>query len=299
MGKDRRMTGNILLLITAMIWGTAFVFQRTGMDDIGPMTFNAARMFLAAAAVSPLAYISLKKTAAADPDRKKNTLKGGFICGACLGAASIFQQAGLVYTTAGKAGFITAMYMLLVPVISFLFLKRKITWLVWLAVATGVAGMYLLCLSGKTVFEKGDALEAVCALLFSFHILCCDHFVKKADPVGISALQFFTAGLISAAGAVLFEQPAAFQLAAAAVPILYCGLVSGGVGYTLQIIAQKNTEPAAASLLMSLEAVFAAIAGALMLHERMSMRELTGCIVMFAAIIMVQIQLPEKRKDRV
>ena len=298
MTKDRKLAGNVLLLITAMIWGTAFVFQRTGMEDIGPMTFNAARMFLGAAAVSPLAYFSARKTGKADPIRKKNTLLGGLGCGICLGAASIFQQAGLVYTTAGKAGFITAMYMLLVPVIGFVFLKRKNSWLVWLAVATGVAGMYLLCLGGRTAFEKGDALEGVCALLFAFHILCCDRFVKEADPIGISALQFLIAGLFSAAGSLLLEQPAAYQLLVAAVPILYCGLVSGGIGYTLQIIAQKYTEPTTASLLMSLESVFAAIAGAILLHERMSIRELAGCIIMFAAIIMVQVPLPAKAGGR-
>ena len=303
--RSRKLLGNLLLLLTAVIWGTAFVFQRTGMEDIGPFVFNASRMFLAAAATAPLALLSARADtrtpgpAAGAGSRRKATAAGGICCGLFLGAASLFQQAGLVYTTAGKAGFITAMYMLLVPVLNFLLFRKRNTWLVWLAVAVGVTGMYLLCIQKGTVFGTGDLLVSVCAFLFSGHILCCDHFVQEGDPLGIASLQFLTAGLVSAAAALAVREPLT-GLAAAAVPILYCGLVSGGVGYTLQVVAQKLTDPTTASLLMSLESVFAAIAGALLLKERMSVRELAGCIVMFIAIILVQVPLPVRSggKDR-
>ena len=207
-----------------------------------------------------------------------------------MAAASIFQQMGIVHTTAGKAGFITAMYMLLVPVINFLLFKKRNSWIVWLAVLIGVVGMYLLCMDGSFRLTRGDTLVCICAVLFSGHILCCDHFVKLGNPIRISAIQFVTCTAISSVAALLLEQPDMGKILSAAIPILYCGIISGGLGYTLQIIAQKFTDPAIASLLMSLESVFAVIAGALILGERMSTRELWGCVIMFAAIILVQIR---------
>ena len=317
--KDRKMLGNALLILTAMIWGTAFVFQRTGMESIEPITFNAARMALAAVAVGAVSVVTAqaekKRLAGAgreaagsgeemispgegipgseEEQRKayhRNTLIGGILCGTFLAAASIFQQMGIVYTTAGKAGFITAMYMLLVPVIGTVFLHKRNSWIVWLAVLIGVAGMYLLCMTEGFRITRGDTLVCICALLFSGHILCCDHFVQLGDPIRISAIQFAACTVISAIAAVILEQPTWDKIVSAAIPILYCGLISGGMGYTLQIIAQKFTDPTIASLLMSLESVFAVIAGALLLGERMSTRELMGCVVMFAAIVLVQIR---------
>ena len=291
---NRRLLGNGLLLLTAMIWGTAFVFQRTGMESIGPITFNAARMALSAVVIAPLAFLTGRKEreASADEERKREgkiTLVGGLCCGGCLAVASVLQQMGLVYTPAGKAGFITAMYMLLVPLIGFVFFKRKNPWLVWAAVGLGVIGMYLLCVTEAFSLSYGDTLVCFCALFFSFHILCCDYFVRFGNPVRISAVQFATAAVLSAIAAFVMEKPSVDQLAAAVIPIVYCGVVSGGIGYTLQITAQKFTDPATASLLMSMESVFAVIAGALLLHEQMSAREWCGCAVMFAAMVMVQI----------
>ena len=301
--KDRKMLGNALLILTAMIWGTAFVFQRTGMESIEPITFNAARMALAAVAVGAVSVVTApaeKKRFAGEritgPGEEqhraynRNTLIGGICCGTFLAAASIFQQMGIVYTTAGKAGFITAMYMLLVPVIGTVFFHKRNSWIVWLAVLIGVAGMYLLCMTEGFRLTRGDTLVCICALLFSGHILCCDHFVQLGDPIRISAIQFAACTVISAIAAVILEQPTWDKIVSAAIPILYCGLISGGLGYTLQIIAQKFTDPTIASLLMSLESVFAVIAGALLLGERMSTRELMGCVVMFAAIVLVQIR---------
>ena len=292
------MLGNGLLILTAMIWGTAFVFQRVGMEDIEPITFNAARMALAAAAVGAVSAVPTqsernKLAAMSVRDReayRTNTVIGGICCGTFLAAASIFQQMGIVYTTAGKAGFITAMYMLLVPVINFVFFRKRNSWIVWLAVLIGVAGMYLLCMTESLRLSRGDALICICAVLFSGHILCCDHFVKLGNPIRISAIQFAACTAISAAAAMILEHPSPAKIVSAAIPILYCGIVSGGIGYTLQIIAQKYTDPTVASLLMSLESVFAVIAGALLLGERMSTRELIGCVIMFAAIVLVQIR---------
>ena len=320
--KNKQLLGNLLLLLTAMIWGTAFVAQRVGMDSIEPITFNASRMALAAVMVGALAYvlrykkkkemlrrISSKRPLPAGEEHIgrnadesavtwRNTLKGGICCGLFLTAGSVFQQMGVVYTSAGKAGFITAMYMLFVPILNYILFKKKNSWLVWLAVLVGVGGMYLLCVKEDFTLTRGDFLVCICALMFSGHILCCDHFVRVAKPIELAAVQFATAAVVSAVTALLLETPGWDGIASAAVPIIYCGVVSGGIGYTLQIVAQKYTDPAIASLLMSLESVFAVIAGAVLLGEQMSSRELLGCVIMFAAIILVQVPLPGERKDQ-
>ena len=305
--KNQKMIGNLLLTLTALIWGMAFVFQRKGMESIEPITFTSARMALAAVAVGIAAFIYTKKPVAktvpaetekisAETERKnrrKNTVLGGICCGTFLACASIFQQMGIVYTTAGKAGFITAMYMIIVPVIGFVLFKKRNTWLVWLAVLIGVAGMYLLCMTEGFTLTRGDTLVCICAVLFSGHILCCDYFVQRGEAIWISAIQFVTCSALSAVTACILENPTWEKVFSAAIPILYCGILSGGVGYTLQIIAQKFTDPTIASLLMSLESVFAVLAGAILLGERMTLREMAGCVVMFVAIILVQIPLPD------
>ena len=302
------MLGGILLFITAMIWGTAFVFQRVGMENIEPISFTASRMLLAAVAVGALALGIRKKEngnpassssrMCAEQKRQYNrqTALGGVCCGFFLATASVAQQMGLVTTTAGKAGFITAMYILLVPVLGFVLFRKKNSLLVWLAVLIGVFGMYLLCVTEGFRLTRGDTLVVICAILFSFHILSCDHFVQRGDPLMISALQFLTCFLLTAVFALLLEDPTWNRIRSAAVPILYCGLISGGIGYTFQMIGQKYTDPAVASLIMSLESVFAVLGGAVILHERMSMREAAGCIVLFLAIILAQ--LPSPKKDQ-
>ncbi len=299
---NKRLIGNLLLILTAMIWGTAFVAQRVGMEKIEPVTFTAARMYLAAAAVGLVALAGRKKEeenlALTSREEKinyrKNTVIGGICCGVFLVSATIFQQMGLVYTSAGKAGFITALYILLVPIINFFLFRKKNSWLVWTAVLIGVAGMYLLCMNGGFSLTRGDSLVCVCAFLFSGHILSCDHFTRLGNPIRISAIQFLTASLISTVLAIVLESPAPEKILSAAVPILYCGIVSGGIGYTLQMVAQRYTDPVVASLLMSLESVFALIAGAILIRERMSPRELWGCLIIFIAIILVQIPVKPK-----
>ncbi len=293
--KGYRGIGNILLLITAVIWGTAFVFQRVGMDSIEPVTFTSARMWLAAGAAGAVSALQTKRRQPEEGDRteqkkrQRNTVAGGILCGCFLAAASVFQQAGIVTTTAGKAGFITALYILLVPLFSTLLWKKHNAPHVWAAIAMGVAGLYLLCISESFQLTRGDTLVFICAVFFSGHILCCDYFAKRADPVLLSAVQFMTVAVITGVIALICEEPGLTKLKAAAVPILYCGIMSGGVGYTLQIVAQRVTEPTVASMILSLESVFAAAAGALLLHERMSSREILGCVIMFAAITLVQI----------
>ena len=294
---NKKVLGNILLILTAFIWGTAFVGQRQGMEHMGPITFNACRMALAALTIGTVSFVLRKRDAQKQQDMsdqsgreyRKNTVIGGICCGFFLTIAALFQQMGMVYTTAGKGGFITAMYILLVPVINWILFKRKSRPLVWIAVLMGIAGIYLLCVTEGLTLEKGDALVMVCPFFFAGHILCCDYFVQRANPVELSAIQFFTVTVLSTIMAFIVENPTWQQVTAAIVPIVWLGGLSGGIGYTFQIIAQQYTDPTVASLLMSLEAVFAVLAGTVLLGERMSARELFGAAIMFAAIILAQI----------
>lgn len=304
--KNSKTFGNIILLITSIIWGVAFVFQRTGMDSIGPITFNAVRMTTATLFLVVVSAIIDIKKRNKSPEIKENTpeivlknkkitLVGGVLCGLFLAASSTVQQMGIVHTTAGKAGFITAMYMLFVPIFNLIIFKKKTGKIVWLAIILGIIGMYLLCVKENFVLTEGDALILLCALLFSGHILCCDKFAPNCDAVKLSAIQFGVSAIICTILAFVFEKPSIKEIIAAVIPILYCGIMSGGVGYTLQIIGQKHTEPTVASLIMSLEAVFAALAGVILLQEKMSLQEFFGCAIMFTAMILVQ--LPEKKKE--
>lgn len=304
--KENRILGTALLMITALIWGTAFVAQRVGMDSIQPLSFTAARMGLAALPVGLLAYVLRRpgrtpELGVSEEElalRRKDTILGGVCCGLFLTAATLLQQYGIVTTTAGKAGFITAMYILLVPVLDRLIFGKKHSLRVWAAVLIGVVGMYLLCVGEGLRITKGDALICACALVFSGHILCIDFFVRHGEPLWIAAIQFACSAVLSGIGALLFEKPGWDQFVAAAIPILYCGLLSGGVAYTLQIVAQRYTDPTVASLLLSLESVFAVLAGALLLHERLSAREALGCVVLFAAIALVQLPAPKRSGEK-
>ncbi len=300
----QRSLGNLLLLLTAIIWGMAFAFQRAGMDYIGPLTFTAVRMACAAVVVGAVAIAATlrkRRTQPLPPETvkaiRRREVTGGICCGCFLTAANTVQQTGLLYTTAGKAGFITALYILLVPLVSFLFFRKKIHRRIWLAVALGILGLYLLCVNESLRLTRGDALMCLSALLFCGHILCCDHFAPRGNPVRISAIQFLTVTVLSGVLALFLEKPTWAGILTAAVPILYCGVVSAGIGYTLQMTAQKVTDPSIASLLMSLESVFAVLGGALILHERMTGRELLGCAVMFAAILLAQVPLPELSRE--
>ena len=298
--KNKQMFGNLLLILGAFVWGMAFAFQRAGMESIEPITFTSARMALAALAAGSAALFLRKRAPETESPaqakaRRRATIFGGIVCGLFLTAASIYQQTGIVTTSAGKAGFITALYILLVPLLNLILFRQRCGLHVWIAIAIGVAGMYLLCMKEDFTLARGDIQLCICALLFSGQILACSFYSRRGDPVCIAAIQLLTVAVISGVLAFIMEEPSWDKLRAAAIPILYCGIMSGGVGYTLQMIAQRYTDPTVASLLMSLESVFAVLGGALLLHERMSGRELLGCAIMFVAIILVQIPMPNKR----
>lgn len=291
--------GTILLLIMALIWGAAFVAQSVGMDYIGPFTFSAARDVIAIIVLIPVILLFTDKGTDGTyppilqqlkPDRI--TLIGGAWCGLVLGAADTLQQVGISMTTAGKAGFITALYIILVPFMGH-FMGHKVPRIIVICVTLAIAGFYLLCINGDFQVSFGDFLVLCCAVFFALHILVIDHFLlKKANSIKLSWVQFATAFLFSGTLTVLFEQPDWSALWAAKWPLLYAGGLSSGVAYTLQIVGQKYTEPTTATLIMSLESVFAALAGWLILGEVMTAKELTGCILVFAAVILAQIPLP-------
>lgn len=298
--KKSSASGALLLTLGALIWGTAFVAQSMGMDHIGPCAFNGARSFIGSIALLPVIFVGdrLRGAEGSRPALDKTNSwsnpalwKGGLLCGLFLSAASLLQQAGLQYTTAGKAGFLTSLYIVIVPVLG-IFLGRKGGAKLWLAVALALVGAFLLSVAGEELsIQLGDALELGCALFFSFHILVIDRFSPRVDGVKLSCVQFAVAGLVSTLAAVLLERDSFTWsgLLASWGPLLYAGVLSSGVAYTLQIIAQKRLEPAAASLIMSLESVFAVLSGWLILSQPMSLRELLGCGLVFAGVILAQL----------
>lgn len=292
--NDMRIKNGLMLLLTAFIWGTAFVAQSVGMDYLEPFTFNGVRSLIGGAALLPCIWILQKLNGRSkDTSTKKDLLTGGLACGVLLFAASSLQQIGIKYTTAGKAGFITAFYIVIVPVMG-IFLHKKIGWKIWLAVVLAVAGLYFLCITESFSVGKGDILVFLCALVFAVHILVIDHFAPKVDGVKMSCIQFFVCGILSVPFMFALETPKITAVMTAWMPILYAGVLSCGVAYTLQILGQKNVNPAVASLLLSLESCFSVLAGWIVLGERLSIREMSGCILMFAAIILAQV--PEKKK---
>ena len=301
--KHNQVRQVVFPILAAFIWGTAFVAQDLCADSIGTFAFNATRYFVAVLALLVVIAISdraKKNKPALTVEEKKAANKqlwlGGLCCGAALAIASNFQQAGLVAgTDAGKAGFITALYVVLVPVFG-LFFKRKVSLPVWIAVVCSVVALYLLCIKGDFSLAAGDLLILVCAVCFAVHILVIDHFTAYCDGVKLSCLQFLFAGIISAVCMFLFEDVDFAAIWSCILPLLYVGIFSCGVGYTLQILAQKDSNPTVVTILLSLESVFAVIAGAIILHQQMTAREYIGCVVMFAAVILAQIQFPEKKK---
>ena len=296
----KRMYGNILLLLTAIIWGCAFVAQSVGMDHVGPFTYQAVRSLLGGIVLIPVFMVSdriKKKQGTYKPMTKKDKKMlwiGGICCGAALCLAANLQQIGIMYTTVGKAGFVTAMYILIVPILG-LFLRKKVRPLLWICVAVALVGLYLLCMSETFTIAKGDLYVFACAVVFAVHILIIDHFAPHVDGVKMSCIQFFVTGIISAVPMFIFEEPKLSDISAAWLSIAYAGVLSCGVAYTLQIVAQKHTQPVVASLLLSLESVVAVIAGIILLQEMPTPKEAIGCVLMFAAIILAQ--LPEKKKE--
>lgn len=304
---SKALRANLLLLLTAFIWGIAFVAQDVAMDSMGPFTFNAARTLVAALALLPairlLDALELKRggTAAAPrrlrdlpPAARRTLLIGGLCCGAALFVGSSLQQLGIRETSAGKAGFVTAMYIVLVPLSGLLF-GRVVRRNIWLAVLLSVAGLFLLCVTEALTVGLGDLYLLLCAAAFTVHILVIDHFSPKTDCVRMSCLQFFVASALCAVMMLLTEKPTLSALLSGWVPILYAGVLSGGMGYTLQMVAQRDTDPAVASLIMCLESVFAVLAGWVLLGETLTARELFGCALLMAGIVLAQ--LPGRKRQ--
>lgn len=298
------LKNSLLLLLTATIWGVAFVAQSVSMDYIGGFTFNAIRNIIGAITLVPVILIFSKQNPAAGQnpaDRqkaRKTLITGGICCGILLCLASNFQQFGIKYTTVGKAGFITACYIIIVPIIG-IFLKKKCSPFIWIAVLLSLGGLYLLCISPGEGFSigKGDTLVLICAVVFSFHILTVDHFSPLVDGVKMSCIQFLVCGILSGIPALIFENPNITNILQAWMPILYAGILSCGVAYTLQIVGQKGMNPTVASLIMSLESCISVIAGWLILGQNLSSREIFGCVLMFGAIMLAQ--LPQKSASAV
>ncbi len=297
--ETNRFKGELCLLLASLIWGSAFIFQKVGMDYVGPFTFSFVRFCLGALALLPVIWvISLsneKRSAPKEitPFSDKTLLLGGVLGGLANFAAGSLQQVGIVYTTAGKAGFLTAMDIVIVPLLM-LFLKQKVGRMTWIGIAMATVGLYLLCITEGFSIHLGDGLVLGCAAAYSFQILIIDHFAERVGSIKLSFLMFMLAGLLSGITALFFETIELQALLDCAVPILYVAILEVSIAFTLQIVGQRYTPPALAAIIMSLESVFAAVCGGLFLGESMSSRELVGCGIMFSAFIISQ--LPEGKE---
>lgn len=300
-----QLKANILLLLTAAIWGLAFVAQKVGAEHVGAFTYNGIRFALGSISLIPLILFLNKKkgeneeTKNNDRDSLKLTVKAGIIAGCALFIATSLQQMGVMGTTAGKAGFITGLYMVIVPILG-LFLKQKVNKSTWIGIVIAIIGLYLLSINEDFSISNGDLLVLIGSVGWAIHILLIDNFTKKIDPLKLSSVQFATCSILSLVMAIIFEDINMVGISGAMVSILYGGLLSVGVAYTLQVVAQKNAKPSHAAILLSMESVFGALGGAMFLGERIGARGLVGCILIFIAIIISQLKPSEKgSKDMV
>lgn len=290
--------GVLILLLTAIIWGASFVSQSVGAESVEPFTFMAIRTLMGATVLVPFILIrdkveSKKMTQQQIAQRKisnKKSIFYGMILGVFLAIATNLQQYAFYYSTAGKIAFVTAMYMFFVPIAG-LFLKKKIPLLTWICVIAGFIGLYFLCFKGGEDFSinKGDILALICAIFFTGQILCIEKFSQSCDGIKLSCAQFFTAGIISLILMLIFDHPKLSGIIQAGPALLYSGILSCGVAYTLQVVGQKRCEATIASLVMCMESVFAALFAAILIHERLSGREILGCVIMFTAIVVSQL----------
>lgn len=287
------MKSNLMLLFAAAIWGFGFVAQRLGMNYLEPFAFNSMRFLLGALSLVPLLWLLSRKSTPTANDhnslKKPPLLKGGLICGLVLFVAATLQQYGLFYTTAAKAGFITGLYLILVPMLG-IFLRHKTGMSIWVGAFLALTGLYLLSVNDNFTMSLGDSLIFIGSLFWAFHILVIDHFSGRVDPIELSAMQFLICGLLSSGVSLLIETPTINNILACWKPILFAGVVSVGIAYTLQVIAQKNANPSHAAIIMSLEAVFAAIGGVWLLDETLSPRAWFGCGLMLAGMLLSQVK---------
>lgn len=299
MGNEtKQLRGGAMLMLTALIWGTAFVAQSVGMDYLGPCAFTAVRNFIGCVALLPVIGLASRMRSGAQPEEaapapgKKALFGWGAACGLLLGGATLLQQAGMQTASAGKAGFLTALYIVIVPVLG-IFLGRRPGLKVWMGVVLALVGAYLLSVKGGAGIASGDLLVIASAVVFSLHILVIDSVPAGVDGVRLSCVQFLVAGAFALVLALFLETFTWRDILSAWVPLLYTGVVSSGVGYTLQILGQRTVNPTVASLILSLESVFAALAGWEILGQALSLRELFGCALVFVAVILAQ--LPSKK----
>lgn len=294
--KANHSRQNIFAVLAALIWGTAFVAQSVGAEYVEPFTFNASRSAIATVVLFALCSLlrcrRVKTGQPATTGSRRDLTVSGFCCGAALTVATALQQKGLETTSSGKAGFITALYIVLVPIAGLL-LKKKPPKAIWLSVLLAVVGLYFLCITEDFTITRGDFYVLLCAFCFTAHILIIDHFTQKVDGIELSCVQFFVMTVLSAIGMLLTETPSVEAVMACMGPILYVGIFSSGVAYTLQILAQKDSDPTVISVLLSLESVFAVIAGAIILGDQMSVKEYLGCALVMVAVLLAQ--LPDKK----
>jgi Predicted permease, DMT superfamily len=286
---------NLLLLLAAAIWGFAFVAQRVGMEHVGPFLFNGVRFFLGTMSLLPLIWY-FRNDSQTTRAGSKNEILAGLLCGSVLFAGASLQQIGLIYTTAGKAAFITGLYLVLVPVIG-IFLGQSAGRYTWLGCILAVAGLYFLSIKGTLSIQIGDLLQLIGSLFWTVHILIIGYFSRRVDVLKLSCFQFLTCSLLSLITAAFTETIAVSGLAAAIIPLLYGGFCSVGIAYTLQVVGQKHAPPAPAAIILSMETVFAAIGGYLILGERLAPQELAGCVMMFAGMMVSQLGNLKKSPD--
>ncbi len=303
--KPTQLRGAALLMLTALIWGTAFVAQSVGMDHLGPFAFTAVRNYIGFVTLLPVIALAARmRTGKAEEEPNAPVLKKwtmplwGTACGLLLGSATLLQQAGMQTASPGKAGFLTALYIVIVPVLG-IFLGRRPGWKVWTGVVLALIGAYLLSVKGGEGIATGDLLVIGSAVVFSLHILVVDFVPAGVDGVKLSCVQFLVAALLSTVLALLFEKFTLSDVLSAWVPLLYTGVISSGVGYTLQILGQRTVNPTVASLILSLESVFAAFAGWVLLSQPLSLKELVGCALVFAAVVLAQLPGRKGEKQKV
>ena len=301
MKKNSQLFYTLLLTLAALIWGSAFVAQSVGAGYVGPFTYLAARSWIGWILMVVLlrlqkVFPALRDThvpSGKDAVSRKYRLLGGMTCGVFLFAASWAQQAGIAYTTTAKAGFITTMYVVIVPILS-IFLRKRVQPKIWLCVLLSVSGLYLLSMKGGLRLEMGDSLVLLSAFLFAFQILAVNKYAPLMNGILLTCLQFFTEAVLATVCMFVFETPTVLSLRLAFWSILYAGVMSSGIAYTLQVITQKHLDPTLASLIMSLESVFAALTGWLILHQTLSLREMAGCVLMFISILLSQLPVLER-----
>ena len=290
------LSGMLMLTLCAFIWGTAFIAQSVGGEYAEPLTFNCARSFLATIFLflccllfDKLSGKPFRVLGTDEPLRRDRTIKGGIICGIALTLASFMQQLGIMYTTVGKSGFITALYIVLVPFLSYAIYRTRITLVQCISVGIAAVGMYFICINEGFSINKGDFYTLICAICFAAQIIAVDKVIANLDGVRLSLVQFATCTVLNGVLMFIFESPSLTNVLLGWVPIAYAGIMSSGVAYTLQIVGQKHCNPVLACMIMSLESAFALLSGWLLLDQAMSSREIFGCVLVFAAIMLAQI----------